>query len=252
MGFAFAEIGGGPYRDETACYRFSTAEVDALEEATAELERLCGLAVERAIREDRRAALGVPFAVWEAAVASWDRGEPSLYGRMDLRWDGTGPPLLLEYNADTPTALFEASVVQWEWLRCAAPEADQSNAIHEALIAAWPRSARVSAAMTPTTPPPITQTPTRAGNAASPSNGSTLAAMPIPRSRPTPGRSSAGASARHPCDRDRRRAKPNRGPGPNKRIGGRAPRAGRARGARCRRQISSSYPPPSSTAPASS
>lgn len=138
MGFAFAEIGGEPYWDETACYRFSAAEVDALEDATAELERLCGLAVERAIREDRRAALGIPFAVWEAAVASWERGEPSLYGRMDLRWDGTGPPLLLEYNADTPTALFEASVVQWEWLQCTDPKADQFNAIHEALIAVWP------------------------------------------------------------------------------------------------------------------
>lgn len=138
MGFAFAEIGGEPYWDETACYRFSAAEVDALEDATAELERLCGVAVERAIREDRRAALGIPFAVWEAAVASWERGERSLYGRMDLRWDGTGPPLLLEYNADTPTALFEASVVQWEWLQCTDAKADQFNSIHEALIAAWP------------------------------------------------------------------------------------------------------------------
>ncbi len=138
MGFGFAEIGGEPYWDETACYRFSIAEVDALEDATAELERLCGLAVERAIRGDRRAALGIPFPVWEAAVASWDRGDPSLYGRMDLRWDGTGPPLLLEYNADTPAAVFEASVVQWEWLRCTNPEADQFNSIHEALIAAWP------------------------------------------------------------------------------------------------------------------
>ena len=46
MGFAFAEIGDEPYWDETASYRFSAAEVDALEDATAELERLCGLAVE--------------------------------------------------------------------------------------------------------------------------------------------------------------------------------------------------------------
>jgi glutathionylspermidine synthase len=58
---------------------------------------------------------------------------------MDLCWDGAGTPKLLEYNADTPTALFESSVVQWEWLQCAFPSADQFNSIHEALIAAWPR-----------------------------------------------------------------------------------------------------------------
>jgi glutathionylspermidine synthase len=57
---------------------------------------------------------------------------------MDLRWGGHGPPVLLEYNADTPTALFEAAVVQWEWLQCTDPKADQFNSLHEALIAAWP------------------------------------------------------------------------------------------------------------------
>jgi glutathionylspermidine synthase len=36
-----------------------------------------------------------------------------LYGRFDLAYRGDGPPKLLEYNADTPTALFEAAVVQW-------------------------------------------------------------------------------------------------------------------------------------------
>jgi glutathionylspermidine synthase len=57
---------------------------------------------------------------------------------MDLCWDGTGPPKLLEYNADTPTSLYESSVVQWEWLTSVQPDADQFNSIHEALIAAWP------------------------------------------------------------------------------------------------------------------
>jgi glutathionylspermidine synthase len=56
---------------------------------------------------------------------------------MDLRWDGSGPPQLLEYNADTPTALFEAAVVQWDWLQSTWPGADQFNSLHEALISAW-------------------------------------------------------------------------------------------------------------------
>ena len=138
LGFAFAEIDGHPYWDETACYRFTAAEVDALEEATAALEALVRQGVEHAIRWNRRAELRIPQAAWTLAKRSWERQEPSIYGRMDLRWDGSGPPLLLEYNAETPTALYEAAVVQWEWLACAFPAEDQFNSLHEALIAAWP------------------------------------------------------------------------------------------------------------------
>ena len=141
MGFAFAEIAGEPYWDETACWQFSADEVDVLEAATAELERLAREAAEHAVRHDRHTLLGIPDPVWPLVKRSWERQEPSLYGRMDLRWDGRGPPQLLEYNADTPTSLFESAVVQWEWLTTVYPDADQFNSIHEALIDAWPRMA---------------------------------------------------------------------------------------------------------------
>jgi glutathionylspermidine synthase len=141
LGFAFAEIAGEPYWDETACYVFTAAGIDVLEDATDELEARCREAAEYAIRHDLHAPLGIPEAVWPLVRRSWEKQEPSLYGRMDLRWDGTGAPKLLEYNADTPTALFEASVIQWEWLQCrteaGAKAADQFNSLHETLIAAW-------------------------------------------------------------------------------------------------------------------
>jgi glutathionylspermidine synthase len=139
LGFSYAEIAGEPYWDETACWEFSADEVDTLDDTLAELERLSRLTAAEAVRRGDPASLGIPQAVWPLLVRSWERQELSLYGRMDLRWDGTGPPKLLEYNADTPTSLFESSVVQWEWLRCAYPDADQFNSIHEALIAAWPK-----------------------------------------------------------------------------------------------------------------
>src|SRR5258706_512965 len=72
-----------------------------------------------------------------------ERADPSLYGRLDLSFGGPGPAKLLEYNADTPTSLFEAAVFQWIWLeqsieRAALPKgADQFNSIHECLIEAW-------------------------------------------------------------------------------------------------------------------
>ena len=58
-------------------------------------------------------------------------------------FDGTGPAKLLEYNADTPTSMFEAAVFQWTWLEQAIERniipkrADQFNSIHERLIEAW-------------------------------------------------------------------------------------------------------------------
>ena len=69
----------------------------------------------RALRASRR-----PFHA--LIERSWNDDEKSLYGRFDLSWDGNGEPRMLEYNADTPTALLEASVVQWYWLQDVFPQ----------------------------------------------------------------------------------------------------------------------------------
>ncbi len=44
IGFHFAEIDGQPCWDESACWRFDADEIDVLDDATAELQRLCLLA----------------------------------------------------------------------------------------------------------------------------------------------------------------------------------------------------------------
>ena len=49
----------------------------------------------------------------------------------------SGPAKLLEYNADTPTSLLEAAVVQWFWKTTVFPDDDQWNSIHEKLVARW-------------------------------------------------------------------------------------------------------------------
>lgn len=137
LGFSFAHADGAPYWDESVAYRFTRWEIDALDEAADEVERLCRAAADHAVRNRRNAILGIPDNVWPLVVTSWEKQEPSLYGRLDLRYDGQGPPQLLEYNADTPTSLFEAAVVQWDWRESAFPAQDQFNWIHEALIETW-------------------------------------------------------------------------------------------------------------------
>ena len=128
---------GSPYWNESACYVFSAAQVDDLEQATNDLHQLCLQAVEHVIAQDRFAALGIPPAAIPMIRRSWQEQAPSLYGRFDLAYDGVHPPKMLEYNADTPTSILEAAVIQWYWLESQRPDADQFNSLWEAMVARW-------------------------------------------------------------------------------------------------------------------
>jgi glutathionylspermidine synthase len=136
LGFHYHTI-DGVYWDESACYRFSAAEIDTLEAATGELQTRCIEAAQRVIEKKDYARFAIPEPFHALIERSWNDDEKSLYGRFDLSWDGSGEPKMLEYNADTPTALLEASVVQWYWMQEVFPAADQFNSIHEKLIERW-------------------------------------------------------------------------------------------------------------------
>ena len=135
-GLVYCFTGDKPYWDESAYYEFTAAEVDRLEAATNELQRLCLEAGQHVIDKNRFAEIGIPPAAVEAIRWAWDAEPPAIYGRFDLAYDGQSIKLL-EYNADTPTALLEASVIQWFWLQACFPHADQFNSIHERLVAKW-------------------------------------------------------------------------------------------------------------------
>jgi glutathionylspermidine synthase len=137
LGFTYHTHDTGPYWDESACYEFAPYEIDELEAAANTLHQLCIDAAQVVIDRGWWARLGIPEKAIPAILASWDRDDPSVYGRFDLAFDGSAPPKLLEYNADTPTALVEAAVVQWHWMKERFPDADQFNSIHEKLIEAW-------------------------------------------------------------------------------------------------------------------
>ncbi len=137
IGLTYHTIDGAPYWDETACYRFSGEQIDVLEAAGNDLHAMCIHAVEHVIATKRFSEFGLPLSAIDSIVDSWNREDFSLYGRFDLAYDGVNAPKLLEYNADTPTALVEAAVAQWYWLQDFGKEHDQFNSIHEKLIAAW-------------------------------------------------------------------------------------------------------------------
>ncbi|AUH33451.1 glutathionylspermidine synthase family protein [Paracoccus tegillarcae] len=145
LGFTFADMHGAPYWDESSAYEFSLAEIeDKIEDPATELHALCREAVDRIVAdEDLMARMGIPHARWDLVAESWRHGEPELYGRMDLGYDGAAPAVLLEYNADTPTSLYESASFQWLWLEQQIEAGvldagdDQFNGIHEALIERW-------------------------------------------------------------------------------------------------------------------
>lgn len=145
LGFTFADMGGEPYWDESSAYRFTLAEVENdIEDPSTELHAMVREAVATALASDEwLSRMDIPSEHWDFIADSWKAGEPELYGRMDLAYDGNGPAKLLEYNADTPTSLYEFASFQWLWLEdqqrlgVLSPRTDQFNAIHEALAARW-------------------------------------------------------------------------------------------------------------------
>ena len=139
LGFSYHTLDGATYWDESVYYDFSYQQIEVLENATRDLYRLCLEAVDYVIKNNLLHLFSIPERFGHFINASWNNDTPSIYGRFDLSWSGGDktPPKMLEFNADTPTSLFEASVVQWFWLKEMNETGDQFNSIHEKLVACW-------------------------------------------------------------------------------------------------------------------
>ena len=136
-GLIWHGAGGDPYWTEDRNLVFTLEAAEVLEDAANELHALCLHACGEIVRRGWWERLAIPESAIGMVQTSWLVGDPALYGRFDLAWDGSGTPKLLEYNADTPTSLLEAAVIQWQWLEDVAPESDQLNSLHEALVERW-------------------------------------------------------------------------------------------------------------------
>ena len=141
-GFTFHHYNGEQYWNEGAVYAFTLDQIERdIEDPSGELHAMCLDLVDRAVvSEEMLDLLRIPESARDIVANSWKWREPSLYGRFDFAYDGTGPAKMLEYNADTPTSIYETAYYQWLWLedRIAAgklpADADQYNSLHEALI----------------------------------------------------------------------------------------------------------------------
>jgi glutathionylspermidine synthase len=134
FGFHTADV---PYWDESAYYAFTLPEIEKIEAVTAELWDMCLQAVQYVIDKNLFAQFTIPEFMAPHIIDTWNNDAPAIYGRFDLCYDGKNEPKLLEFNADTPTSIFEASIIQWFWLKDFDGRKDQFNSLHEKLIAYW-------------------------------------------------------------------------------------------------------------------
>lgn len=135
IGFGFHTT-NVPYWDESTYYSFTMKEVLDIEKATNELWEMCIAAVQYVMDNNLYHKFAIPENYIPFIEKSWEADLPAIYGRFDFILKN-GVPKLLEFNADTPTSLFEGGVVQWYWLQDFSRENDQFNSIHEKLVDYW-------------------------------------------------------------------------------------------------------------------
>ena len=126
---------GSHYWSDNVAYEFTLAEIDKIEDATNELHAMCMDFVADEVKQGDYEYYRFTDLQKNLIEQSWRENAPHLYGRFDFGYDGNNLKMF-EYNADTPTSLLEAAVVQWQWLEQAEglPNRDQFNWIHEELI----------------------------------------------------------------------------------------------------------------------
>ncbi|MCW1412751.1 glutathionylspermidine synthase family protein [Rhizobium sp. 1AS11] len=145
VGFGFHVMYGEPYWLDDAAYTFTLDEIEMqIEEPSQELHDMCMDLVDDIVRsEESLDRLAIPEDLRDVVQRSWQRRDRHLYGRFDLAYDGTGPVKLLEYNADTPTSVFETAYFQFNWLTdqvalgILPKDADQYNSLQESLVEAF-------------------------------------------------------------------------------------------------------------------
>lgn len=144
VGFGFHEMYGEPYWLDDTAFSFSYEEAEVIEQVSEELHEMCiDMVGDIVASEEKLDRLAIPEALRDIVRDSWQRGDRHFYGRFDLAYDGVNPIKMLEYNADTPTSVFETAFFQHNWMTDQValgvlPEGtDQFNSLQEAMVEAF-------------------------------------------------------------------------------------------------------------------
>jgi glutathionylspermidine synthase len=148
------------YWNEGVFYTLTAEETEALHQASALMFSMCIEAGDYLVTHPEvMIRMGIPEWTHKQIIRTWNL-EPargSLYGRFDVRFansyglrEGTSTedptlndPKLLEFNADTPTAIVESARIQWFAQKDAGVGTDQWNGVEDLLIAAWKRNLKL-------------------------------------------------------------------------------------------------------------
>ncbi len=111
------------------------AEAEAYYKAANTLYDMYVEAAQHVIDNDLFFELDIPFNLISLIKRSWENDDLHLYGRFDFAGGLDGLPIkLIEFNADTPTGLFETAVVQWALLKANGMDGEsQFNTVYEAI-----------------------------------------------------------------------------------------------------------------------
>lgn len=139
IGFGYhTDENNNTYWIEDRYFSITPKEADNIFDATNQLWEMCLTAVEHVIENNRLDEFKIPKFIQPYLIESWENETPSIYGRFDFAFDKNKQLKLLEFNADTPTSLFECGVVQWLWMENYYGETkDQFNSVHDKLIDTW-------------------------------------------------------------------------------------------------------------------
>jgi len=136
LGFTWHTDSDGTHYVADELVEVSSAEAEAYYQAANDLYDMYVKAAEYVIENDLFFELGIPFNLIESIKKSWENDVHwHIYGRFDLAGGIDGHPIkLIEFNADTPTGLYETAVLQWALLKHNnMDEARQFNNIYQAI-----------------------------------------------------------------------------------------------------------------------
>ena len=136
LGFTWhTDVDGSKYVSDELV-QISQSEAEAYYTATNEIYDMYVEAAEYVIQNDLFFELGIPFNLVDLIKKSWENDVHwHIYGRFDLAGGIDNQPIkLIEFNADTPTALFETALLQWALLKQNnMDEEKQFNNVYEAI-----------------------------------------------------------------------------------------------------------------------